>query len=57
MSYICEKLSKVIHNLVMLPRISYSGCVCMYVPCRTACDCIVYGYSHVTDCVKVDIAL
>jgi len=41
----------------MLPRSGYSGCVCMYVPCGTACDCIVYRYKHVTYCVKVDITL
>jgi len=29
------------HNLVMLPRITYSGCDGMYVPCRTAYNCIV----------------
>jgi len=48
---------KVMHNLVMLPRITYSGCVGVYVPCRRAYDCIVYRYKHVTDCVKVDITL
>jgi len=42
---------EVIHNLVMSPRISYSGCFCMYVPCGTACDCIVCRYKHVTYCV------
>jgi len=29
------------YNLVMLPRITYSECVCMYVPCGTAYGCTV----------------
>ena len=41
---------KVMHNLVMLPRIIYSGYVCMYVSCGTA-------YKLVADCVKVAITL